>query len=491
MSVSNRVICILLLFVILFSAISCAAFSVHAAEPAEKAASDAGSLSVFEWKPFDKAYYCFINDDAKKWLHVAYDVFHEHGVPLGAAVIADNIPLMNDTETSGNRTIKETLDLIVADGGEVLTHYAGNLLATDSYETWYNKVIRDGKNVIESYGFTTRGLILADRSNRNTEIGETICEEFFDYADAVGTKKQYQINRKQFSETSTIEDVKTYIDNTVSSPGIYPIMMHGPKAEPWATANGLDEILDYLENTYPDTAQVSTYSYVFDTFGTYREITESTEPAFSGVGKDGYYYENGQVVGGKGLIKFEDNYYFVVYSGKVAKNSTRTIQPSQLNDLPFAPGNYDFGADGKMIIKNGVVDGYYYENGQVVGGKGLIKFEDNYYFVVYSGKVAKNSTRTIQPSQLNDLPFAPGNYDFGADGKMIIKNGVVDGYYYENGQVVGGKGLIKFEGDYYFVVYSGKVAVNTTKAVQPSQTNGLLDSGYYYFGEDGKLDFNH
>ena len=204
---------------------------------------------------------------------------------------------------------------------------------------------------------------------------------------------------------------------------------------------------------------------------------------------DGYYYENGQVVGGKGLIKFEDNYYFVVYSGKVAVNTTKTIQPSQLNDLPFAPGNYDFGADGKMIIKNGVVDGYYYENGQVVGGKGLIKFEDNYYFVVYSGKVAVNTTKTIQPSQLNNLPFAPGNYDFGADGKMIIKNGVVDGYYYENGQVVGGKGLIEFEGDYYFVVYSGKVAKNTIKAVQPSQTNDLLDPGY--FGEDGKLDFNH
>ena len=337
-------------------------------------------------------------------------------------------------------------------------------------------------------GLQPESMILADRSNRNTEIGETICEEFFDYSDAVGTKKQYQINRKQFSETSTIEDVKTYIDNTVLTPGIYPIMMHGPKAEPWATANGLDEILDYLENTYPDTAQVSTYSYVFDTFGTYREITESTEPAFSGVGKDGYYYENGQVVGGKGLIEFEGDYYFVVYSGKIAKNTTKTIQPNQLNGLPLIPGDYEFDADGRMIKRNGIVDGYYYEKGQVVGGKGLIEFEGNYYFVVYSGKVAKNTTKTIQPYQLNGIDLKPGNYVFDADGRMIKRNGIVDGYYFEKGQVVGGKGLIEFEGNYYFVVYSGKVAKNTTKTIQPYQLNGIdLKPGNYVFDADGRM----
>ena len=239
-------------------------------------------LFTFRWKPFDKAYYCFINDDAKKWLHVAYDVFHAHGAPLGAAVIADHIELHNDTETQYDRTIKDTLDLIVADGGEVLVHYAGNLLSTDTYETWYNKVIRDAKRVIESYGYTARGLMLADSSSRNSAIGEEICERFFDYADNVGTKPQYKIVRKQFSDNSTVADVKTYIDSTVTTPGIYPIMMHGPNSEPWATAAGLDEILTYIENSYSSAAEISTYSAVFDEFGTNGFLTLSDLPVYEG-----------------------------------------------------------------------------------------------------------------------------------------------------------------------------------------------------------------
>lgn len=240
------------------------------------------SLFTFRWKPFDKAYYCFINDDAKKWLHVAYDVFHAHSAPLGAAVIADNMEFHNDTETPSDRTIKDTLDLIVADGGEVLVHYAGNLLSTDTFETWYNKVIRDAKRVIESYGFKTRGLILADSSSRNSAIGEEICERFFDYADNVGTKPQYKITRMQFADTSSVADVKAYIDSTVTTPGIYPIMMHGPSAEPWATAAGLDEILTYIENNYSSTAEISTYSAVFDEFGTNGYLTLSDLPIYNG-----------------------------------------------------------------------------------------------------------------------------------------------------------------------------------------------------------------
>ena len=239
------------------------------------------SLFTFRWKPFDKAYYCFINDDAKKWLHVAYDVFHAHNAPLGAAVIADNMEFHNDTETPNDRTIKDTLDLIVADGGEVLVHYAGNLLSTDTFETWYNKVIRDAKRVIESYGFKTRGLILADASSRNSAIGEEICERFFDYADNVGTKPQYKIVRKQFADNTSVAAVKQYIDNTVGTPGIYPIMMHGTSSEPWASVSGLDEILTYIEGK-GSAAAISTYSAVFDEFGTNGFLTLSDLPIYNG-----------------------------------------------------------------------------------------------------------------------------------------------------------------------------------------------------------------
>ena len=232
--------------------------------------------------------------------------------------------------------------------------------------------------------------------------------------------------------------------------------------------------------------------FAFD-FGDDGKLVEAiTDEGILRLSDDEAYYINadGYIPMNYGLVEVDGDYYFVVFSGKVTQNNTKSVTEAQAHGLVPA-GIYEFGADGKMIIKNGVYDGYYYENNQIVGGKGLIEFNGDYYFVVYSGKVAKNTTKTIQPSQLNDLPFTPGNYDFDEDGKMIIKNGVVDGYYYENGQVVGGKGLVKDGDDYYFVVYSGKVAKNTTKAVQPSQTNGLLPPGYYYFGADGKLVFDN
>ena len=135
----------------------------------------------------------------------------------------------------------------------------------------------------------------------------------------------------------------------------------------------------------------------------------------------------------------------------------------------------------------------YYINadGEVPMNAGLVKVGEDYYYVVYSGTVVKDSDRAVQPNQTNGL-LPSGTYHFGPDGKMTTKlNGVgEDGYYRENGAVVtGGKGLVKDGEDYYFVVWSGKVLKDSDRAVQPNQTNGLLPSGIYHFGSDGKLVF--
>ena len=241
------------------------------------------SLFTFRWKPFDKAYYCFVNDGSQKWLHVFYDVFHAHGVPFCAATVGEAIEFTNDTETSpGGRTVKQTLDLMLADGGEVMVYLNAHASDVGTYEGWYNKAVRDGKRMIEAYGYHPRGLILSNDCPWNSALGEQICERFFDYADHVGTKPQYNIWREQFSNTSTVADVKAYIDRTVTTPGFYPIMMHRPTMEPWASAEGMEEILTYIETNYSTTAAVSTYSAVFDAFGTNGFLTLSDLPVYSG-----------------------------------------------------------------------------------------------------------------------------------------------------------------------------------------------------------------
>ncbi len=199
------------------------------------------------------------------------------------------------------------------------------------------------------------------------------------------------------------------------------------------------------------------------------------------VEKDGvlYYYENGKGVE-KGLFKLDGNYYFSVYQGKIVANKVAYAYMTCC-DLP--KGNYEFGADGKMlqgiVEKDGVL--YYYENGKGVE-KGLFKYDGNYYFAAYQGKLAVDK---IYSAYMTSCDLPKGNYEFGADGKML--NGVVtkDGvlYYYENGKGVE-KGLFKYDGNYYFAAYKGKLAVDQT--YNAYMTSCDLPKGTYTFGADGK-----
>ena len=91
-------------------------------------------------------------------------------------------------------------------------------------------------------------------------------------------------------------------------------------------------------------------------------------------------------------------------------------------------------------------------------------------------------------------PMTAGYYNFDAEGKMVIKNGVIDGYMYINGQKVERYALVKYDGNYYFVNDGYKVAVNmklyltATFVAGKTFTDGsMIEVGYHYFDETGRL----
>lgn len=159
----------------------------------------------------------------------------------------------------------------------------------------------------------------------------------------------------------------------------------------------------------------------------------------------------------------------------------------------MAKGTYHFGTDGKMVIpkaKNGLVkengDLYYYVDG-VRNHAGLILVNGAYYYINSSGKAV---TGEYYVSNTNDL-MAKGYYYFGTDGKMTTntgKNGLIaegsDYYYYVDG-VRTHAGLIQIDGDYYYICSACKAIVNQWYYV--SNTNGLMDKGWYEFDADGKM----
>jgi len=215
---------------------------------------------------------------------------------------------------------------------------------------------------------------------------------------------------------------------------------------------------------------------------------------------NGYYYEGNKVVPYKGLIEVNGYYYYIAENGKPVVNTSRYVLTT--NDLTYnngvaiTKGTYEFDADGRMIIKEGLVSGYYYEGNKVVPYKGLIEVDGYYYYIAENGKPVVNTSRYVLTT--NDLTYnngvaiTKGTYEFDADGRMIIKEGLVSGYYYEGNKVVPYKGLIEVDGYYYYIAENGKPVVNTSRYVLT--TNGLtwadgtlIKKGNYTFDETGKM----
>ena len=200
---------------------------------------------------------------------------------------------------------------------------------------------------------------------------------------------------------------------------------------------------------------------------------------------DGFYYEDGSLVKGKGVILYNGDYYFVKQNGAIYTDASLYIAEAKTNNLVPA-GMYYFNADGSIIFKNGIVDGCYYVDGVLAKGAGLIKIDNDYYYVKKNGQIDISTSRYFNEEMCKGM-IAPGLYYFDDAGKMIIKNGVVDGFYYVNGNLVKGAGVVEWNGDLYFVKVNGSVYKDSSLYIGAAKANGLVDPGLYYFDADGKM----
>ena len=187
-----------------------------------------------------------------------------------------------------------------------------------------------------------------------------------------------------------------------------------------------------------------------------------------------------------GLVEVDGSYYYIASDLKAVKNCTYYV--TKTNDRKPA-GYYTFDADGKMVIKNGLVeengDLYYYVDGAKTAA-GLIEWDGNYYYIASNLKAVKDAKHYVFADKANDLKSA-GWYWFNADGTMYLEgireeNGTK--YYYKDG-VKNYAGLIEISGDYYYVKSDCSVVCNRSYYV--TKSNGLMPSATYTFGADGKM----
>ena len=197
------------------------------------------------------------------------------------------------------------------------------------------------------------------------------------------------------------------------------------------------------------------------------------------------YYVN-YVKSYAGLVKVDGDFYYIASDLKAVRDSTYYV--TKTNDLKPA-GYYTFDADGKMIIKNGLVeengDLYYYEDG-AKAANGLIEWNGNYYYIASNLKAVKDTKHYIFKDKANGLK-PQGWYWFNANGMMFLdgfreENGTK--YYYKDG-LKNYAGLIKADGDYYYVKSDCSVVAGRSYYV--TKTNGLIPAGTYEFDANGKL----
>ena len=215
------------------------------------------------------------------------------------------------------------------------------------------------------------------------------------------------------------------------------------------------------------------------------------------------YYEDNKKVPYKGLIQHEGSFYYVDAYAKIVKNKDFYVLTT--NDLcysngkPVVKGTYYFDADGKMDVKEGLVGDTYYEDNKKVPYKGLIQVDGSFYYVDAYAKIVKGKDfYVITTNGLcynNGKPIVKGTYYFDADGKMDVKEGLIGEVYYEDNKPCPYKGLIKVDGDFYYVDAYGKIVKDKNFSVL--NTNGLtydngdpVVKGTYHFDENGKMVIN-
>ncbi len=217
---------------------------------------------------------------------------------------------------------------------------------------------------------------------------------------------------------------------------------------------------------------------------------------FTGV-YDDYFYKDGVMQRAYQLVEFEGNYYFINNGNKIAKNTRIYLGQTFVEGTSLTVGYYDFDADGKLVMKNGPDGDYFYRDGIQLKAYQLVEFEGDYYFINNGNKIAKNQRIYLGQTFVEGTSLAVGYYEFGADGKMAPMNGPVGDYFYKDGVRQNAYQLVEYEGNFYFVNDSHKLAKNKRIYLTERFTNGFTYSdgtpitpGYYDFDENGKMVFN-
>ena len=226
---------------------------------------------------------------------------------------------------------------------------------------------------------------------------------------------------------------------------------------------------------------------------------------FTGI-KDNHFYKHDVMQKAYQLIEFEGNFYYIGDRHEIIKGREAYVSDARINGLTYADGTpitagyYEFEADGKMIMRNGVVGNKIYKDNVQLKAYQLVEVDGEFYYIGDRHEIIKGKTVYLREDRINGLTYADGTpitegyYEFDEDGKMVILNGVVGNHVYKNNTMLKAYQLVEVDGEFYYIGDRHEIIKGREAYVGEARINGLtyedgtpIAAGTYEFDENGKM----
>ena len=225
----------------------------------------------FAWKPFDKAYFSWMNDDGLSDMYLYKDLCDDYDIPYANAV--PWLGIKNNTSTVDGMTIVNYCKKIVSDGGEIFVHAVAPLTSA-STEADIMEFFRDGKKIMED-AIETKiyGIIEAGGSGYSTfdkNEGQKFCLAYYEFSDDYGTTPQYKLNRTRIlrssynSDEAQINAYKAVVDDAIANHKWVRFYCHSTNETSIAV---LTSVFDYIATKVSNgDCAWTTWKNMYDTF---------------------------------------------------------------------------------------------------------------------------------------------------------------------------------------------------------------------------------
>lgn len=241
------------------------------------------------YKTPERPYLTFVHDDCRACFEVLAQHFIDANIPLCVATPPSSLVMKSSTIS-----MREVLDKVVENGGEVLAHHAQQMTQEmlDDYDTCFEHFVTT-KMVLENCGYDVNGIILAGGTGMVTgsPISDMWIRSYYLYSDLYGEPEYaepYFHARQSLVNLGAFEKAKERIQTAIANNEWLVMYLHDWNDFPE------EELIKLLDWVNEQGIEVNTYKQVYDELIAYKDLSSTDSnyervDNFTTLSNTGYY----------------------------------------------------------------------------------------------------------------------------------------------------------------------------------------------------------